>query len=196
MKSKPFKIGLCGSHRTGKTTLAKAVAEHLNIPFIQTNTSQVFHDHGLKPSSPMDFKTRLWIQHKVVDAGQKVWESRQGDFITDRTPIDMMAYTLCDVQGTTQVDFYALKRYMTHCFQVTNRLFSSLIIIQPGIPLVYETGKAALNEAYMEHLNVMIIGLCSQERSTCPFFILQRDIVDLQDRIDTILTAIYKQSGH
>ena len=35
----PFKnIGLCGAHRTGKTTLAIALQESLNMPFVPVNT--------------------------------------------------------------------------------------------------------------------------------------------------------------
>ncbi len=180
-------IGLCGSHRTGKTTLAREIAARSGLEFLQTTTSQVFARYGLDPSLQMDFSTRIWIQHKVVEAAESVWQQATGMFVSDRTPIDMMAYTLADIQGTTRVDFSELENYLDHCFSVTNRFFSRLVIIQPAIPLIHEEGKAALNRAYMEHLNVLIKGLCNDERLGCPFSLLPRDILRLDDRILELL---------
>ena len=60
-----IKIGLCGSHRTGKTTLALAIAQEKNLAFVKTDTSAVFKQQGLHPSAPMDFNTRLWIQNHI-----------------------------------------------------------------------------------------------------------------------------------
>lgn len=162
-------IGLCGSHRTGKTTTAKKLAIDNDIPFVETTTSAVFAEHGLKPSSPMDFSTRLWIQDKVLAAAEEIWDQHR-HFITDRTPLDMLAYTLADIQGLTQVEFATLEDYVKHCFEATNHYFGSLCVVQPGIPLVAAPGKAALNEAYIEHLNTLVLGLCLDERQQVPLW--------------------------
>jgi AAA+ superfamily predicted ATPase len=69
-------FGLCGGHRTGKTTLAQAIANQKNIPFIKTDTSAVFRKFGLDPALPMDFSTRLHIQHKVLEAAIAIWEHK------------------------------------------------------------------------------------------------------------------------
>lgn len=183
-------IGLCGSHRTGKTTLAKEIAEKTGLEFIETSTSEVFSRNGLHPSEPMDFATRIWIQNKVVSVAEKVWSDAQERFITDRTPIDMMAYTLADIDGTSSVDFPALEEYLEHCFRVTDSLFSHLFILQPAIPLIHEEGKAALNRAYMEHLNILMQGLCCDERLHCPVTVVPRDIIPLDDRVKTIVEIL------
>jgi len=183
-------IGLCGSHRTGKTTLAREIAGRTGMEFLQTTTSEVFARHGLDPSSAMDFHTRLWIQHKVVETAEAVWQGACGPFISDRTPIDMMAYTLADIQGGTLVDFAELEKYLDHCFAVTNSFFSDLVVIQPAIPLVHEEGKAALNRSYMEHLNMLVTGLCCDERLHCRFTLLSRGIVDLDARVGEVLKLI------
>ncbi|MFH1218100.1 MAG: AAA family ATPase [Pseudomonadota bacterium] len=183
-------IGLCGSHRTGKTTLAGAMSEKAGIDFVRTTTSEVFAENGLDPASPMDFSTRIWIQHKVVNAAEAVWQQAAGSFISDRTPIDMMAYTLADIQGKTEVDYLQLEEYFDHCYRTTNRFFSRLVVVQPAIPLVHEEGKAALNRAYMEHLNMLVMGLCCDERLQCPVLFMQRDIIDLDVRVSLILGAV------
>ena len=180
-------LGLCGAHRTGKTTLAIAISSHLNIPFVRTTTSQVFAQLGLDPAEPMDFQTRLFVQNHVLDAAEQVWQESASPFISDRTPIDMIAYTLGDIQGKTDVDFNLLSQYIDRCFASTNQFFQNLAIIQPGISLVYEEGKAALNAAYIEHINVLVIGLCSDRRLKTNVFCNARDVINLKTRILNIL---------
>ena len=180
-------LGLCGAHRTGKTTLAIAISSHLNIPFVRTTTSQVFAQLGLDPAEPMDFQTRLFVQNHVLDAAEQVWQESASPFISDRTPIDMIAYTLGDIQGKTEVDFNLLSQYIDRCFASTNQFFQNLAIIQPGIPLVYEEGKAALNAAYIEHINILVIGLCNDSRLKTNVFCNARDVINLKTRILNIL---------
>jgi len=178
------KLGLCGAHRTGKTTLAAEFAKQQNVAFVRTTTSEVFAQHNLDPAKPMDFATRLWIQHKVLDAAEAIWQAQTSDFVTDRTPLDMLAYTLADVKGDTVVDMDELDQYMLRCFESTERFFDRLVLIQPGIPLVFEPGKAALNEAYIEALNTIITGLMYDERQELDADTMPRPIIDLQERVD------------
>ncbi len=189
-------IGLCGSHRTGKTTLGDAISQRTGIPFVKTGTSEIFKECGLDPSKAIDFAKRLWIQQKILDAAEKVWYAEQRQFITDRTPLDMAAYTLADIQGSTGVDFAELEGYLGRCFEVTNQFFKLLVLIQPGIPLVHEEGKAALNEGYLEHLNYLILGLCNDHRIRTAFLCLPRDVKGVEDRVDAILNALDKQGVH
>lgn len=189
-------LGLSGAHRTGKTTLAIALADRLNIPFVRTTTSQVFAKLGLDPAEPMDFKTRLFVQHHVLESAEQVWQNSSSPFVSDRTPIDMIAYTLGDIQGKTEVDFDLLNLYIDRCFASTNQFFQNLVIIQPGIPLVYEEGKAALNAAYIEHINVLVIGLCKDSRLKAQVFCNHRDATTLDVRILNILERFkYLKTG-
>ena len=185
-----FRIGISGSHRTGKTTLAKVISKKIGIPFIKTSTSAVFKQHGLHPAQPLDFQTRLWVQHHVIETAVSVWQAEKSAFITDRTPIDFMAYTLADIQGATQVNFAQLEAYLTYCFEVTNQFYTKITVLQPAIPLVYEEDKAALNRAYMEHLNIIIQGLCSDERVKCSSIIIKRNIISIDERVETVLQKI------
>lgn len=185
-----MRVGLCGSHRTGKTTLAETISYRTGIPFLRTTTSAVFKECGIDPSKPMDFKTRLWIQLKILEASENVWSVTPKQFITDRTPLDMAAYTLADIQGATDVDFAELWKYLIRCFEVTNRYFKVIVLIQPGIPLVHEKGKAALNEGYLEHLNYLMLGLCNDDRLQCRFICMPRSVIRIDDRVDAVLNVI------
>ncbi len=170
--------------------MADLISQRAGIPFVKTSTSDVFREHGLDPSKPLDFTRRLWIQHKILDAAEKIWNAGRGRFITDRTPIDMAAYALADIQGATEVNFTDLEGYLSRCLDATNKFFRMLVLIQPGIPLVHEEGKAALNEGYLEHLNFLMLGLCNDERVLSKFLRLPRDMKAIEDRVDSILRAL------
>jgi hypothetical protein len=180
-------IGLCGAHRTGKTTLAEALAAQTKKPFVKTSTSEVFRQHGLDPAQALDFKKRLEIQKQILISYIETWSAQPQSFITDRTPVDLMAYTLADIQGNTEVDFPELERYLERCFEATNKYFDVLIVLQPGIELIAAEGKAALSRAYIEHLNSLILGLCHDERLESGVVCIKREITDLDGRIRKIL---------
>lgn len=182
-------IGLAGAHRTGKTTLAKAYAEKYEYEFAQTSVSAIFRDLGHDPSESFDFKTRLSIQEQILIRMTRFYrEVSNQRVITDRTPIDFMGYTLAEAVGETvqPEDQERLVRYMNDCFEVTNRFFSEIVVVQPGIPLVEEEGKAALNKGYIEHLNNLIIGLCCDERLKIAHFYIPRSRVELEARVLSI----------
>ena len=180
-------IGLCGSHRTGKTTLAIALAARSGKSVLKTQTSAVFAANGLDPAQVMDFKTRLWIQGHILADAQNLWENQSQAFIADRTPLDMLAYTLADIQGTTEVDHVALQAYSARCFALTNQFFPQLVILPPAIPLVYEAGKAALNPAYIEHLHGVMLGLAHEEALKSQVLVMPRALLDLDMRVAQVL---------
>jgi predicted ATPase len=187
-------IGLCGGHRVGKTTLAAELARQMSSIFVPTQTSAVFFRHGLRPDMSLNFATRLRIQNEVLSDAKQLWRTQTQDFITDRTPLDFIAYTLADIQAQTAVEFEILKCYINACFQSTLEFFSHLILVQPGIPLVFETGKAALNQAYIEHLNTLLLGLIHDEPLQDNFqkkiIIIPRVMTGLQARCDFLNSQI------
>jgi hypothetical protein len=174
----------------GKTTLAQAISKVRPIPFLRTSTSQVFHARGLDPAQPMPFHTRLSIQRDILSAAESVWAQATAPFISDRTPLDMAAYTLADVQGATQLDSALLIQYMDDCIAATNRFFDTLIVVPPGIPLVQEPGKAALNLAYIEHVHTLVVGLCHDPRVAAAVHLLPRPLTSLDIRMQRILTLL------
>ncbi|MEP7342491.1 MAG: AAA family ATPase [Acidobacteriota bacterium] len=183
-------VGLCGAHRTGKTTLAMELAKLKGAQFVRTRVSEIFKESGLHPAQPMDFATRLNIQFRILDACESDWQAAGGNFITDRTPVDLMAYTMGDIQGETQASYPEFEHYIKRCFEVTNRVFDTLVIIQPGIPLAEAEGKAALNKAYIEHINSLVIGLCHDDRLRCRVLRLDRSLIALNERISSIVEVI------
>lgn len=182
-------VGLCGSHRTGKTTLARAYAERADMAFIETSTSALFKELGFDPKADYDFATRLYLQRKILEMMNKAYCNADRLFITDRTPLDALAYTLADVQRANVTDGALIKeiaQYQRDCFEVLNRHFAVIMVVQPGIALKDEEGKAPINQAYIDHLNYLILGLTVSEAVKCRHFYMPRHILDLEDRLEAL----------
>ena len=185
-------IGLCGAHRTGKTTLAEEYAQLARIPFVRTSTSEVFRALGFDPKVDYDFKIRMMIQNGILDAAEALWKQYTGEFVTDRTPIDMLAYTMADVQrqNLDKDDEALFIEYMNRCIASANKYFALLVAVQPGIPLVEAEVKAPNNMAYIEHINSLVLGLVTDGRMKSGRFIINRKTTDLTSRCDVIDNAM------
>lgn len=178
-------LGLTGAQRTGKSTLAKAFSMAENVPFLQTGASQVFLDLGYDPKADYPLDIRMEIQKKILESFDKQYRAGGGEFVTDRTPIDLMAYALADVQrqNTTEAQAKVVTDYMKDCISVTNSHFTSLVVVQPAIPVIEEEGKAPGNWAYMEHISAICMGLVVSELVLPANYYIPRHMTNLADRV-------------
>lgn len=187
-------IGIVGSHRTGKTTLAKLYAERGGIQLVQTDVSGLFKELGFDPKLDYDFATRLFLQRKILERVDTQYCKAAGTFITDRTPLDMLSYTLADVtrQNMTPEFTNEVMQYSRDCFEVTNRHFGLLMLVSPGIKVIEAEGKAPANEAYMEHIHHIALGLLVSQEVKAEHYYIPRHMTDLEDRVEALSNAVEK----
>jgi hypothetical protein len=159
-------IGLTGAHRTGKSTVAKDFAEQNDIAFLQSQASQAFKDLGVDVKQDTPFDQRLAVQHEILCRFEEDAKKLRSAFISDRTPLDFLAYTLADVQKETLTEQqeHALGGFAFRCHAVANDLFKAIIVIPPGIPYMDEPGKPPPSAAYQEHIHALINGLVFDSR--------------------------------
>lgn len=196
-------IGLCGAHRTGKTTLAQAFAEKVQIPFVRTSATEVFHALGKDPRANYHIHERIAIQEAILVAFEALYARAQeesGIFISDRTPIDMASYLLADVQRTTfegEVGVANLVNdYVSRCLAANHKWFSVVILVQPGIPLVEEAGKAQACPAYIEHLNALQLGLLTNPEEGPRNYVIPRRFLTLEERLGCVTNAFKRVGEH
>ena len=87
-----MKIGFCGTMSVGKTTLVKALSEQVEQfkgYTFTTERSQYLNSLGI----PLNHETT--IEGQTVFLAERVTELMQPRLITDRTIIDVMAFTNC-----------------------------------------------------------------------------------------------------
>lgn len=186
-------IGLTGPHRCGKTTLAKAYSEAEKVPFVQTSASGVFKQMGLSPKADYSLDTRIEIQENILTALTEQWRSAgEGIYITDRTPIDLMAYTLADVPREPLPDATQerLTKYMNNCRRVLNENFSVIVLMQQGIHLVDEVDKAPIGQGYMDHIKHLMWGIAASNEVLSHQFYMPKRTIDLQERVKCVNYAL------
>ena len=181
-------IGLAGAHRTGKTTLARLYADASGLEFAETSSSKVFEELGLDPKVDYDFGTRLKVQNAILDAAVEVYKSFDCEVITDRTPMDMLGYTMADItrSGIKSEHYDDFMAYQKRCYEISNQYFAMICVIQPGIKLIDEEGKAPADIGYIEHLNALIKGLILDEQYAGAKYNFKRQMTDLQERMLTL----------
>lgn len=85
-----MKIAISGAVSTGKTTLAKALAEDLDLPFIPENLETVFGPAHLRTPHPGGLPMALLdcLFRKLN------LEQHHGGFVVDRSPVDIFNFWL------------------------------------------------------------------------------------------------------
>lgn len=182
-------LAFVGAQRTGKTTLAKAFAQkNTDYTALMTSVGGVFKRLGLDPKVDYPFDKRLDTQRHILDELEAQYNGAGLLFVTDRSPVDMIAYTLADVQRETLTDPLekALEEYVNDCFEVTNRYFATLMIVQPGIEPEESEKSAPATYGYTEHINALCIGLTMDSRLKCAHFALNRTTTDLDRRVAAV----------
>ncbi len=189
--------GIAGAHRTGKSSLAEAVSQETDLPLVLTSVSNIYRELGLHPAKPMTFEERMRAQNAILDRLSRQWSEEIGGFVTDRTPIDLIAYTLSDFGPTADLSMAQWKEvesYIDQCYAVGNRLFEHYVLLQPGIPLVADPDKvtAALCPGYQELLNSVMMGVMIDKRNTVPSISINRGCLDHNIRLSLVLSTIDK----
>lgn len=173
-------IGLAGTHRTGKTTLALAYADHYDeYIYLPTNVSAVLKGIGFEADKPMSLQDRLYVQRVVLEHLKNVYAEAQGTkFITDRTPLCALGYLFAEVTVSQETQSLSseLDSYYQDCIELTRKVFSTVAIVPMAIPIVYEEGKGNLCPAVMRMQELTIMGAALKCKGLDAFIIQEVDL--------------------
>jgi hypothetical protein len=189
-------IGLSGAQGVGKSTLAREASVVIELPFVQTTTSSVFRESGLDPAIRLSFEDRILIQNRILNTLDEQWGAvTDGRFITDRTPLDMIGYTLAEIgqEPMTTDQEVKLRRYIQKCAEVCNKRFSAIIVVHPPMQLFprpeNQEGKAVNTWGFVEHVNRIILGSVSHPSIKVNHFFIPSHMTDLKARVSAVQHA-------
>lgn len=185
-------IGLTGSSGCGKTTLAKKLSSELGIQFVPSMVREGHRLCGMSSAPHYNFSKRMQVQNKILDLAEQSYKDAERGFVSDRTPLDMLAYTMADVGRTNLSPQHSnmFFDYIQRCFEVANMHFGTIVVVQPGIQMVNDGGRPTCG-AYAEHINSIIMGLVTDQRMGCVKYFINRDIVDLEKRMNVVIKIAY-----
>lgn len=184
-------IGFLGAHRTGKTTLARAVAEKMGLALVEAQLSGVFEEMGLNPRDAYPFRQRLLIQNKLLDRLARQYQAADQVFVADRTPLDVLMYSWSEVHRDTEMnqdDHRAFKAHIQRAYELTNRHFSQIFHVRPGICIVDAPGKAPPNPAYIHHLDMLCPSIATHPALMTSVVGMPAAVTDLNLRVEIVLS--------
>lgn len=201
-------IGICGAHRTGKSTLAKKWAERNKFVYQDVNVSGALKEAGFDSSCIQTLPPDEFIQAQtvVLDRIESVCKTLnhvpEEHFVLDRTPIDALGYFRSYFNGA---DWYLLQNrsreeqahfnniYMSYVRRAYEdcRYFMMMVLVQPGIQIVEEDGKALADPCFMNQLNCMMTGDLLAVDELFPdlaptSYFIERAMIDLEERLDLL----------
>lgn len=186
-------LGLCGSHRTGKTTLAREMSVQFdNVEAHLITTAGVFQQLGMDPAKHYTFAERMDVQFKILENARTQWQIGRDRghrySVSDRTPLDMLAYTLADVTNSAECSGAVLEQHVENytraCFDATEEFFDALIFVPIAIPVQVDPAKSSASTfvPYMQHISHLVYSLLTQ--TPVATFYLPHQSVRISDRLD------------
>jgi len=140
-----MKIGLCGTMSVGKTTLVKALSERVEQfkgYTFTTERSKYLNSLGI----PLNHETT--IEGQTVFLAERVTELMQDRLITDRTIIDVMAFTNC-AKKVSYIDGDAFAEYASRFV----RMYDYIFYISPDGMEIEDNGIRETDAKYRKEID-------------------------------------------
>ncbi len=189
-------FGISGASGTGKTTLAKAVAEDLGITYMPTSITECGKKHGFDPVAPMSIRSRLELQMHLLNDHVEMVTKADRPLIVDRTPIDMVAYLMAEFDmhshmRVTADEIVAAEEYVDLCLETTAKLYDYIFILGQLDHYEIKESRPADNRAYQTHTQLIMQGCMSRLYGRVNYTIIRSQ--DLEDRHETLHDTIVRR---
>ncbi|AGC36126.1 thymidylate kinase [Rhizobium phage RHEph10] len=186
-----------GTHRSGKTTTAKLLAEQLGIEFLDSSFD-VAKKFGFNPVGEMSLTDRMAMQILVLEDHIEKLKAAPRPLITDRCPLDYFAYTLAQFgmtshKQTDEKTILAAHAFAEKCLEETKTYYDMVFIMDPLKVYEVDLTKATptANPAFQLHIHALIHGAVSQIHQEVNYAMVP--FMPVQDRVDFIAQNIVER---
>ena len=174
-----MKIGLCGTMSVGKTTLVnelKKLNQFRDYEFA-TERSKYLMDLGI----PLN--TDSTLKGQTIFLAERVSELMKGNIVTDRTIIDVIAFTNC----SETIDFKD-KEYFEDYARVFVGEYDWIFYIDPAGTKIEDNGVREIDPEYRDLVNVAVLKAFHTYGHRCKNIGILKG--STPERIEQILDAI------
>ncbi len=188
-----MRIGFVGAHRTGKTTLARAVAEALGLEVAESQVSAIARNYGFLMDNDRRDRPEFFEMQKHILRHLESNVRGRDAFVADRTPLDAAAYLIADVQANTGSEQWQdeVLQYVDSAVRMTEDLFDVVILVPPAIDFDPMDGKPGANLAYQEHHHLICRGLHADlDQDKVAVGRILRENLDLGDRTSAVVDFV------
>jgi predicted ATPase len=179
-----YRIGIAGCAGTGKSALARAIAEKLGIPLLESKeiTRDILERDGYDYSSGTQVERFLASTGRQNEILRRTLEQQAVDeFVTDRTVVDLAAYVVCEMHDNdTEVLGHILETCRKHAEEYTH------IFLCPWEDKVAdENQRRTLNPWYQFLIHTIVKGILDEWG--CSFHILDSED-DRPEQVERVLS--------
>jgi hypothetical protein len=201
-----MRIAIGGAHRTGKTTVGTMLARSYGIKFEKSEISKanVWNDIGDKSAGFMTFAERTVLQTQLMTYLENKFngfDTPSGFWVSDRTPFDVLAYLMANIDYTCSDLFYQVfDDLQTLACRIAKKYLDFIVIIQPGIVIPGDddkekTGKVYQSKIYKETLNAIIHSKTLELFPSEQVLVVPREILDAEERVTYIRQWVQWKEG-
>jgi nicotinamide riboside kinase len=188
--------GLCGPSGNGKSTLAKLIAESLDIAYLPVSISETARAHGYDSVGALDLTQRFDLQTKLLLAHEAMLSAAKRPAILDRTPIDLIAYMMCEVdmhshETMTPKLAKAIEQYVEGCLALTRAHYDMIFVLGKLSTYEEDPKRPATNPAYHRHTDLVMKGAVMDLRGEVPIMSIAGEALEF--RFDMVHDAIVKR---
>ena len=177
-----MKIGLCGTMSVGKTTLVNALKK---LPeFKDYNFRTERSKHLMSLGIPLN--TDSTLKGQLVFASERAAELMQEKIITDRTVIDVMAFS----DLSTSMEAHE-KHYLTSTLYYLIKEYDILFYVSPEGVEIEDNGIRETDEKYRVYIDDKIKEIISEYRDQCIIIDISGTTEDRVNRIKSVLDNMY-----
>jgi len=171
-----MKIGLCGTMSVGKTTLVNALKETKQFKdyMFRTERSKYLMEQGI----PLN--TDSTLKGQTIFLAERCAELIQTDIITDRTVLDVMAFTM-NAKSINHQDKEAFETYASEFV----REYDYIFYISPHGIEIEDNGVRETDEHYRDLIDFTITTLIKRYGHRCN--VVEKISGSTEERIQQIL---------
>lgn len=188
MRSKYKRVGLVGASGTGKTTLASYISTEFQLPYLNSSSSKLWDGYGYKNhrdvqwASWADPDNALRLQEEILTVRDSMFACKNW-FVTDRTPIDQLAYYLNYFQLISPITKIAFVNRL----KAQGNRFDAIIFLRFTNELIEDNGRRIIDPFYQIMVDALMNSIIERNILGMKVPVLTLDMWDWNTRRDEVI---------